>query len=146
MAAPEGNNFAMRFKTTEERQQLAGDYLEHCREGLSDESFRVDPATLRRYERDFPEDFATIKDARILRRLFWEKLGIDGALGKIKGFNAASWIFNMRNRFGWRDQNLDPHLKDLNMMTLDEFAKIMDEREKESKLNAKQVTNDTPNV
>ena len=37
-------------------------------------------------------------------RIFWEKLGIGGTVGKIKGFNCAAWIFNMKNRFGWRDR------------------------------------------
>ena len=31
---------------------------------------------------------------------FWEKLGITGTLGKIRGFNAASWKSGMQERFG----------------------------------------------
>lgn len=31
--------------------------------------------------------------------LFWEKLGIDGASGKIEGFNATAYIFNKTNKF-----------------------------------------------
>lgn len=35
---------------------------------------------------------------------FWEKLGIDGARGMVKGFNVTSWIFNMKNRYRWTDR------------------------------------------
>lgn len=38
----------------------------------------------------------------------WEQLGIDGMLGKVKGFNATIWIFNMKNRFRWRDLQPEP--------------------------------------
>jgi len=42
--------------------------------------------------------------------LAWEKIGLEGTMGGIKGFNATSWSFNMKNRFprDWRDkQNID---------------------------------------
>lgn len=32
-------------------------------------------------------------------QLFWEKMGIGGAAGKLKNFNAATWIYNMKCRF-----------------------------------------------
>jgi len=105
MGAPIGNLNAEKFSTPEERQKVASDYLEHCRLGLSDASFYVEEDTMRRYIDDYPIDFGTIKEARRLRRLFWENMGIKGMSGEIKGFNSASWIFNMKNRFGWKDQN-----------------------------------------
>lgn len=42
-------------------------------------------------------------------QFYWEDLGMRGTLGQIKGFNASSWMFNMKNRFGWAeksDQNI----------------------------------------
>lgn len=41
----------------------------------------------------------------------WEKIGLFGAKGEIEGFNAASWIFNMKNRFreDWRDKQETDH-------------------------------------
>ena len=45
-----------------------------------------------------------IKEGEKASRHFWEKLGIAGAMGKVPGFNATSWIFNMKNRHGWADK------------------------------------------
>ena len=45
----------------------------------------------------------TIKECRDLCRHWWEETGRDLARGKIEG-NAAVYIFNMKNRFGWRDK------------------------------------------
>jgi hypothetical protein len=104
MAALKNNNYAMKFKTAKERKELAHRYYLHCEQGLSDSSFEIDEETLKKYASDFPDDvLGTIKEARRKRQLFWEQMGIDGAMGLIDGFNAATWIFNMKNRFGWRD-------------------------------------------
>lgn len=64
------------------------------------------PQTLRRYLEEFPVDFDTnaIDQAQRKRQLFWEKAGRDGTMGKIKGFNARSWQFNMGNRFCWKEK------------------------------------------
>lgn len=45
----------------------------------------------------------TIKVGESMSTLFWEQIGMDGMMGKIKGFRPAVWIFIMKNRFGWRD-------------------------------------------
>lgn len=44
------------------------------------------------------------KEGEAQSRLFWERMGMAGMVGKVKNFNSAVWIFNMKNRFGWRDQ------------------------------------------
>jgi hypothetical protein len=59
--------------------------------------------TLMDWEKEHP-DFA---DARAMGQTysyyFWQKLGMAGVQGKIKGFNANAWIFTMKNRFDWRE-------------------------------------------
>lgn len=45
----------------------------------------------------------TIKAGEAQSLMYWEQVGIDGMMGKIKGFRPAVWIFVMKNRFGWRD-------------------------------------------
>ncbi|QHJ81776.1 MAG: hypothetical protein [Caudoviricetes sp.] len=52
----------------------------------------------------------TINEARELCAVWWEKSGrklaVDG------GGNSAIWIFNMKNRFGWRDKKEEEDKKD----------------------------------
>lgn len=91
------------FKTRAAKKKLLTDYVEHCKQGLSDDCFppcniavfndlaAQDPAA-------FPAE--AIARARRERQLFWEKLGITGTVGKIPGFNAGAWKSNMENRFG----------------------------------------------
>jgi len=46
------------------------------------------------------KDFSlAIKTALALSQEWWEELGQLGAAGQIEGFNATSFIFNMKNRF-----------------------------------------------
>ncbi len=105
MSASEGNTNAMKFKTPEERQKVAQDYDIHCSKGLSDEAFYIDPETLKRYIADFSVDFGTVEESRRKRRLFWETVGIDGMMGKINRFSSSTWSFNMKNRYGWKEQS-----------------------------------------
>ncbi len=106
--APDGNRFAAKFKTTEERQAAFSTYCAHIAKGYSDASFH-NPCTVRtimQMLKDFPEEFddealAIAKAKGIFR---WEQIGRLGALGKVSNFNAASWIFNVKNRLGWKDK------------------------------------------
>ena len=84
--------------------------IEHMSEGLSFESFcgvvECAKDTLYNWARANPE-FARAKEIAFEKcRLFWERVGISGATGANKDFNATSWIFNMKNRFydEWRDK------------------------------------------
>ncbi len=40
-----------------------------------------------------------------MSRHFWENIGIEAVQGRVPFFNAATWIFNMKNRFSWRDKH-----------------------------------------
>lgn len=91
------------FETAAEKKKLLGEYVEHCKQGLSDECFP--PCTIEVFNRLAAQspgifDIDAIERARRERQLFWEKLGITGTLGKIRGFNAASWKSGMQERFG----------------------------------------------
>jgi len=44
-----------------------------------------------------------IAKAKRKGKLFWEQVGIDGMMGKIKGFNAKVWNINIKNRYGWKE-------------------------------------------
>ena len=115
MAAPKGNNYNMKWKTKEERQAACDALCKtHFFSGLSRGCFDLaDWDTVERYMKDFPEDFPPEKIAKAVRdnKKVWETIGLDGAMGKINGFNATSWIFNMKNRFKdeWKDKQEHDH-------------------------------------
>ena len=89
--------------------------IEHLAQGLSFESFaaKVDceERTLFNWAKQNPDFLAAKNLGWPKARLFWEKLGVMGAAGKIRGFNPAAWIFNMKNRFRneWRDRQEVEH-------------------------------------
>ena len=60
--------------------------------------------TLFKWEKEHPALAQAIEDGTVHSQLFWETLGIRAVQGRIKGFNATAWIFNMKNRFGWKDK------------------------------------------
>lgn len=95
--------------------------LEHMEGGLSFESFagkvRVHKETLYEWCKANP-DFKQAKEVGTeLSRLWWETLGRDNAVNvserdsegnsSSRSMNAPTWIFNMKNRFGWRDKQPD---------------------------------------
>jgi hypothetical protein len=43
------------------------------------------------------------KRAETACEAWWEDLGKRGSEGRVRGFNVGSWIFTMKNRFGWKD-------------------------------------------
>lgn len=52
---------------------------------------------------DSEEFRGTVKECKALCRTWWERQGRKMAAGVAEG-NATVWIFNMKNRFGWRDK------------------------------------------
>lgn len=64
----------------------------------------VDEDTITAWKKRHAEFRRAIERGSCAGLKFWETAGIDGMMGRIQNFNAASWIFNMKNRFGWRDK------------------------------------------
>ena len=98
-----------KWRTSEERKAVCQALCDHLSQGLSMKCWPLsDPATVKSYIEEFPEDFdaEAIADAKRKGLLFWERLGIDGATGVNKDFNATSWIYNMKNRYprDWADR------------------------------------------
>lgn len=83
----------------------------HMKKGLSFEAFgsavKVHKDTLYEWVKAHPEFKEAKDEAFCENQLFYERIGIDGMLGKIPGFNVTAWIFNMKNRHGWRDRQKD---------------------------------------
>lgn len=85
--------------------------IKHMSDGLSFESFaavaKVNRDTLYEWVKAH-EDFREAKAEGLSENLlFYEKTGRAGMLGKLPGFNITAWIFNMKNRHGWRDKQKD---------------------------------------
>jgi hypothetical protein len=82
--------------------------IDHLSKGFSFHSFagvvRVNYDTVFEWVKRHPS-FAEAKQIGTAQsHVFWEKMGIAGTLGKINKFVPSTWIFNMKNRFGWRDR------------------------------------------
>jgi hypothetical protein len=95
-------------RPTKYRPEYCEALVDHMAQGLSFESFAgtigVCDDTLRYWCDKFPDFSHARKLGTQANRIFWEKLGIQGATGQLQGFNATSWIFNMKNRFKWTDR------------------------------------------
>jgi hypothetical protein len=82
--------------------------LEHMAQGYSFESFgaiaKCCRDTLYEWVRVHP-DFSYAKNHGALESQFWwEKLIRAGAMGEVDRYNAATAIFTMKCRFGWKDE------------------------------------------
>lgn len=57
------------------------------------------------WRQEHPEFSEAVKQARRLSQAWWEKQGRIATFGAIDGFNATSYIFQMKNRFreDWND-------------------------------------------
>ena len=95
-------------RPTKYRKEYCEMLLEHQAKGLSFASFaglvKVTHETLNEWAKKYPDLSAAKKKGNSECLLFWERMGIQGAAGKLKGFNTAAWIFQMKNRFQWRDR------------------------------------------
>lgn len=108
-------------KTKKKQQQLCEALIEHGKTGLSFEIFGIDEtvieiigthvvkSTLYEWIKDHPEFSNAKKLYTIHCQKYWEKKSNDHITHYKDGkqLNSAVWIFNMRNRFGWRDKPKD---------------------------------------
>lgn len=90
------------------REEYCDLLVDHMARGHSFESFgsvvNKSRKTLYKWVDKF-ETFSEAKEIGTLKSLeFFEKLGMAAMAGRIKGFQAAVYIFTMKNRHGWRDQ------------------------------------------
>lgn len=108
MAAKKGNKYGEKFKTAPERMKAYLAFCDHISAGFSAKSFH-DPCvenTILKMLKDYPQelDGALLNQAHARSCAVWEKIGMAGVSGKIQGFSAGAWIFNMKNRMGWKDK------------------------------------------
>lgn len=83
--------------------------IQHMAKGFSFEAFagvvKMSKGTLYQLTERHAEFLDAKKIGEGLSLLFWEGIGIKGAQGKLPYFNNGAWVFNMKNRFGWKNVN-----------------------------------------
>lgn len=81
--------------------------IQHMDKGYSFEAFgahaNCSKDTLYLWLSEYPDFLDARKEGESKCRRFWEELGIRGIQGEFMGFGQSVYIFNMKNRFGWRD-------------------------------------------
>jgi transposase len=98
--------------------------IEAMEKGFSKEAaaahVRISKDTLYEWAKKYPEFSDALKLGVQLSQIFWEKKGIDNLEETYQGtkLNSTNWIFNMKNRFNWRDK------KDLSLEGGDEDKPI----------------------
>jgi transposase len=84
--------------------------IDHMEKGYSKDSIagllRISRDTLYQWVKKYSDFSDTIKEGEELSRLFWEQKANDHLTHYKDGkqLNSTVWIFNMKNRFGWRDK------------------------------------------
>lgn len=89
--------------------------IEHMEKGFSFESFAGIVGTCRQtiytWTEDYPEFLDAKKEASGRCQVFWEEQGLKGLWNQHQGknLNTSNWIFQMKNRFGWKDRVESEH-------------------------------------
>lgn len=108
-----------RGRPTAYSEEYCQKLIDHMAQGLSFDSFAgtigVTRETMYNWAKKHTNFFHAKKKGQAYCLLFWEKLGLAGIMGQgfkdpqtgkrnpLK-FGQAVYIFNMKNRFGWRDR------------------------------------------
>ena len=109
-------------KAGEEGETLAG-MAEAC---------GVHRSTLNDWIEQHPEFSAAVKEGVQKSQVWWERQGRLATFGGVNGFNATSYIFNMKNRFpsDWRDKQDFDHQSSDGTMTPKVVERVIVKAEK----------------
>jgi len=84
------------------KELTASLYVEGASDAEVKHALKISNDLFARWLDEEPEFAEAIKDGRQASEAWWSKLGRQGATGA--EINPTVWIFNMKNRFGWRDK------------------------------------------
>lgn len=97
----------MKGRKSKYKEKYVEDLIEHMKEGNSYKSFAakigVHVDTLYEWESKYSEFSEAKKVAFSMSESYWEDLGKKMA----EGGNASVWKFNMKNRFGWKENTIE---------------------------------------
>ena len=95
-------------RPTKYKKEYCQQVVDFMAQGYSKEAtaahINIAKDTFYAWEKKHAEFSDAIKEGEQKSRLWWEKIGMGGMVGKVPGFNATTWIFNMKNRHGWVDK------------------------------------------
>ncbi len=91
---PEGWKENMLLAAKQGKSQLS--IRINCLDGICHETWE-------RLIKEEPEFTETVKKCNDYIQDWWEEVGREGAIGA-NAINPTTWIFNMKNRFDWRDK------------------------------------------
>lgn len=95
-------------RPTKYKKEYCDRLIEHMKLGMSYESFaaelRVTRDCLYKWEKSHPDFLYAKKIGKELMLSYFEKMGIHAMSGKIKNFNASTYIFTMKNKCNWSDK------------------------------------------
>jgi DNA-binding XRE family transcriptional regulator len=125
--------------------------IDHMSKGFSYESFAAKIGTCRQtlynWEKEHPEFLDSKKQAQELCQYWWESAGINGLYTIVehgdggekniieKKINPSMWIFNMKARFRWKDEDQKPlpTLAEKEVLTIEEKRLLLAQAKDEIK-------------
>ena len=96
-------------RPTKYKSEMCKQVIEFGKQGMSkcEIGVRLDIShdTFCRWQNENPEFSEAVKEAMHHSQAWWEEKGRQATFGGVEGFNATSYIFNMKNRFRdeWND-------------------------------------------
>jgi DNA-binding XRE family transcriptional regulator len=140
----------MEGRPTLYQEEYCVQLIDHMSKGLSYETFAAKLGTCRQtlynWEKEHPEFLDTKKRAMEVCQLWWEMAGVNGLYTIVehgedgptiieKKINQAMWIFNMKARFRWQDQEpKEPDkLSERQVLTLEDKKRLLIQGEQELK-------------
>lgn len=111
-SAPKNNNYAEKWKTSEERKTVHKKLCAHLKKGLSWGCFPLAyRETIDKYIEKYPTDFLIdeIQEAEKEGLMKLEQAGVDAALGTGRKIDTKAWQFIMMNRAKWSLSNKQDH-------------------------------------
>ena len=95
-------------RPTDYKPEYCAEAIDYIGHGKSKEAFAghlgICKQTLYTWMDKYPEFLDAVNKGETISQDFWEELGITG-ITEGNHFNAATWIFNMKNRFKWKDRH-----------------------------------------
>lgn len=96
-------------RPTKYKSEFCERIIEMASEGASKHEMALElgivPSTFDIWQRENTEFSEAVKEAERISQGWWEREGRKATFGGVQGFNATSYIFNMKNRFkdDWKD-------------------------------------------